>query len=213
MKTYWLKTAALWTQEECSASDKWPNTGTCHQKDATKSYRVESRYYNDIKISGYICDHPWHFLSDCHFYLFLLNSHVLSESIEKKTNVYLCVCYSRWLMSSMQWNNLICFPTLQISAVTRYHHRRNLSSFWISKPGISFIFRLNKWALMWFSDLLLTVPFASRPRRLHCDDGPLTETQRAIHLLSEQIVTFVAFKIFKNHRLVKGRWLWLRDPF
>lgn len=57
-----------------------------------------SRYYNDIKNSGYICGYPWHFLSDCHFYLFLLNSHVLSESIEKKTNVYLCVCYSRWLI-------------------------------------------------------------------------------------------------------------------
>lgn len=54
--------------------------------------------------------------------------------------------------------------------------------------------------------------FVSRPHRLLCDDSPLTETQRAIHPLSEQNVTFVAFQTFKNHRLVKGSRLWLRSP-
>ncbi len=55
---------------------------------------------------------------------------------------------------------------------------------------------------MRFSELSLIVPFVSRPHRL-CDDSPLTEAQKAIHPLSEQNVTFVAFQTFKNHRLVK----------
>lgn len=57
---------------------------------------------------------------------------------------------------------------------------------------------------MCFSELLSTVPFVSRLHRLLCDDSPLTETQRAIHPLSEQNDTFVAFQTFKNHRHVKG---------
>lgn len=57
---------------------------------------------------------------------------------------------------------------------------------------------------VFFVELLLTMPFVSRPHRLLCVDSPLTETQRAIHPLSEQNVTFVAFQTFKNHRLVKG---------
>lgn len=51
---------------------------------------------------------------------------------------------------------------------------------------------------MCFPELLLTVPFVSRPHRLLCDDSRLTQTQRAIHALSEQNVTFVAFQTFQK---------------
>lgn len=57
---------------------------------------------------------------------------------------------------------------------------------------------------MCFSELLLLVPFLSRPHRLLDDDSPLTETQRAIHPLSKQNVTYVAFQTLENLRLVKG---------
>lgn len=57
---------------------------------------------------------------------------------------------------------------------------------------------------MCFSELLLIVPFVSRPHRLLDDDSPLTETQRAIHPLPEQNVTYVAFQTLENLRLVKG---------
>ena len=56
---------------------------------------------------------------------------------------------------------------------------------------------------MCFSVLLLTMSFVSRPHKFLCDDSPLTDTQRAIHSLFEQNVTFVAFQTFKHHRFVK----------
>lgn len=65
---------------------------------------------------------------------------------------------------------------------------------------------------MCFSELLLIVPFVSRPHRLLYGDSSLTETQRTIHPLSEQNVTFVAFQTFKNLRLVKRSQLLLRIP-
>lgn len=41
--------------------------------------------------------------------------------------------------------------------------------------------------------------FVSRPHRLLSDDSLLTETQRAIHRLSELNGTLVALQTFKNH--------------
>lgn len=91
--------------------------------------------------------------------------------------------------------------------------KNELNCVFIPKCGIWLSFQeAKKWALMCFSESLLTVPFVSWPHRLLFDDSQLTETQRAIHPLSEQNVTSVAFQSFKNHRLLKGSILWLWSP-
>lgn len=58
----------------------------------------------------------------------------------------------------------------------------------------------------------VVVPFVSRPHGILCDDGPLTETQRAIHPSLSRMSLLRLFQTFKNHRLVKGSRLWLWSP-
>lgn len=61
---------------------------------------------------------------------------------------------------------------------------------------------------MCFSELLW--PLCVGPHRLLCVDSPLTETQRAIHPLSEQNVTFVALQTFQKPQTCQRKPIMIR---